>query len=446
MRSTGNFAIRRFNQFPLRAFPVLAALAALPGCVGPERHASARRAAVTRPTRAIWITRFDYRTADDVRRIIANCADLGLNTLLFQVRGNGTAFYRSALEPWADELGGRDPGFDPLELACKEAHARGLMLHAWVNVMPAWRGTTPPSDPNQLYLKHPDWFWYDQHGARQALSSFYVSLNPCLPDVRRYLADVCGDLVARYPVDGLHLDYIRFPNEPPATPADSGIDYPRDARTLALFLAERGATPESDPAAWSRWRADCVTRTVREIGDAVWRRRPRLPLTAAVGPVPDRALAHHFQDGRRWLREGLVDALLPMNYTDEVDLFDKRLTPYLADSIGPIIPGIRSGRGDDRPGGPPDNDSTTLRRQIEIALRRTPGFCIFAYGALFDDLANDNGKISLPRTNPQRTETHPSETRRAQMGQSKERQIEAQAARRAAIREALSNLEFAPRK
>ena len=153
---------------------------------------------------------------------------------------NGTAWYDSRFEPWADELGGSDPGYDPLKLACEEAHRCGLELHAWVNVMPAWRGKTPPKNPDQLYNAHPEWFWYDQHGNRQALCSFYVSLNPCLPEVRKYLVDVFYDLVSRYDVDGLHMDYIRFPNEPPATPKGSGLDYPYDAGTLALYRQDTG--------------------------------------------------------------------------------------------------------------------------------------------------------------------------------------------------------------
>ena len=198
------------------------------GCVGPQ---------ITQPMRAIWVTRFDYKTESDVARIVDNCANAGFNAILFQVRGNGTAFYDSKLEPWADELGGKDPGFDPLALAVERAHSHDVELHAYVNVMPAWRGTEPPEDPEQLYNAHPEWFWYDQHGDRQALSSFYVSLNPCLPEVREYIVAVFEDLAARYDIDGLHLDYIRFPNEPPATPKGSGIDYPHDAKTLALYEA-----------------------------------------------------------------------------------------------------------------------------------------------------------------------------------------------------------------
>ena len=70
------------------------------------------------PVRAIWVTRFEYRTETDVRSIISNCAKLGFNTILLQVRGQADAYYRSEIEPWADRLGGKDPGFDPLAVAC----------------------------------------------------------------------------------------------------------------------------------------------------------------------------------------------------------------------------------------------------------------------------------------------------------------------------------------
>ena len=74
--------------------------------------------------RAIWVTRFEYRTEREVRTIVANSAALGFNTILFQVRGQADAYYRSPFEPWAERLGGRDPGFDPLAVACAEAGKR----------------------------------------------------------------------------------------------------------------------------------------------------------------------------------------------------------------------------------------------------------------------------------------------------------------------------------
>ena len=81
------------------------------------------------PERAIWVSRFDYKTRDDVITIVGRCKAAGFNTILFQVRGNATVAYPSSLEPWSEQLGGADPGFDPLETAIERAHAEGCLLY-----------------------------------------------------------------------------------------------------------------------------------------------------------------------------------------------------------------------------------------------------------------------------------------------------------------------------
>ncbi len=384
MHTNGDSAVNKPMQTKLLAAACLALLLATTiGCQTAPR--------VNEPVRAIWVTRFDYKTADDVTNIMDNCASAGFNAVLFQVRGNGTAFYESNFEPWADELGGQDPGFDPLELACTAAHEHGMDLHAYVNVMPAWRGKQPPTNPEQIYNKHPEWFWYDQNGDRQKLSSFYVSLNPCLPEVREYIVDVFEDIAARYEIDGLHLDYIRFPNEPPATPKGSGLDYPRDEATLALYLADTGLTPDRDHQAWNEWRTGQVTKLVADIQAMLRDVRPTAVLSASVGSVPKRAL-HHFQDGRGWVNQGLMDMIILMNYTDSTEDFAGRIEPWLTpESQVPIVPGLWFGKHPDRPIA---EAVGVVRDQIEVARAKTGNFCVFSYSSMFDssdDQLTDQG-------------------------------------------------------
>lgn len=324
------------------------------------------------PTRALWVTRFDYRSEADIRRIVVESSDAGFNTLMFQVRGNGTAFWRSTLEPWADELGGGDPGFDPLAVAVEAAHARGVQLHAWVNVMPSWRGKTPPTDPRQLWLARPDWHWFDQRGDRQPLvDGFYVSLNPCLPEVRRYLVDVFREIVAGYEVDGLHLDYVRFVDDLVAADAD----YPRDPRTVALFHAEHGRLPRTADPEWARWRADQVTKLVRAIGSMIEDERPGTVLSAAVGATPEGPTDRHLRDSTRWAREGLVDAVFPMNYTKDPVEFARRAGAWRAlRTPVRVVTGIHVG---------PDRSLDVLRRELDLAAEHSPHVCLFAYSFLF---------------------------------------------------------------
>src|SRR5688572_17344316 len=117
--------------------------------------------------RAIWVTRYDWKTAADIDRVMQECADTGFGAVLFQVRGNGTVLFDSKYEPWSEQFGFRDPGFDPLQTAVAAAHARGLKLHAWVNMIPGWRGTAAPTDARQLWNARPGWFLADRHGQRQ---------------------------------------------------------------------------------------------------------------------------------------------------------------------------------------------------------------------------------------------------------------------------------------
>ena len=106
------------------------------------------------PVRAIWVTRVDYTMPEDVRSIVNNVAAAGFTDVFFQIRGNATAFYKSRLEPWADELSGKqvgklgnDPGWDPLQLALDTARPHGLRVHAYMNVLAVPRGISSICPP-----------------------------------------------------------------------------------------------------------------------------------------------------------------------------------------------------------------------------------------------------------------------------------------------------------
>ena len=115
--------------------------------------------------RAAWVTRWALRSAEDVRTLLARLAEVGVNTVFFQVRGAADAFYRSSYEPWSDLLTGtlgEDPGWDPLRVAVREGHRLGLEVHAWVNVFTAFPdhrlGESAAADrPIHPMLAHPEW-------------------------------------------------------------------------------------------------------------------------------------------------------------------------------------------------------------------------------------------------------------------------------------------------
>ena len=323
------------------------------------------------PVKAVWVARFHYHFPDDIRTIMRNCRQAGFNTVLWQVRGNGTVAYRSRIEPWSAAYEHRDPGFDPLQIAVQEAHRQGLRIEAWMNVMPGWRGPKPPPIKNQLWHTHPEWFLHDAGGKRQPLGKFYVILNPCLPEVRRHIANVVDELVTNYDVDGVHLDYVRYAWE--TTPNARKV-YPRDSETLRIYRSQTGKQPDGDPPAWDRWRADQLTRLVGEVKDRLQRRRPGATLTAAVWSSPRRGYEEYFQDSIAWLRTGLVDAVMPMAYTPKLDEFENYIGAYqtLVPS-GHIIPGLGIYKHE---------TAEQIGRQLERCRLWGGGFALFSYDSL----------------------------------------------------------------
>jgi uncharacterized lipoprotein YddW (UPF0748 family) len=276
------------------------------------------------PWKALWISRFEFKTRADVVAAVENAAKLGCKQLLFQVRGNADAYYASSIEPWGQELGGKDPGFDPLAIALEEARRHGIELHAWVNVVPGWRGSTPPADPQHVYHAHPEWFLIDQKGQREvSRNGYYVALNPLLPEARAYVCGVLADLCTRYALDGLHLDYIRFLERP------AGVDYGYDARTLELYRKSTGKKPQDDAKAWDDWRRAQITAFVREIRAVAKHGGRPLPLTAAVIAARSKAHRELFQDYALWVKQGLVERILPMNYSDSLSDFEATLQDIL---------------------------------------------------------------------------------------------------------------------
>jgi uncharacterized lipoprotein YddW (UPF0748 family) len=237
--------------------------------------------------------------------------------------------------------------------------------------MPAWRGKQPPSDPEQLYHTHPEWFWYDQHNRRQPLDDFYVSLNPCLPEVRRYLVDLFREIVEGYPVQGLHLDYIRFPIEE----SPKGSDYPRDAQTLALYRRASGRTPEQDAEGWSRWRRAQVTQLVRDIRAMMKQARPGAKLTAACAPDIAGARRRYFQDGSGWLHAGLLDLVFVMNYSADTKTYRLRQEAWRQAAGGrSVAPGI---------GVYMHKSNDVTLEQLRLAREWGHGFALFSDRALF---------------------------------------------------------------
>lgn len=326
--------------------------------------------------RALWVTRWDFRTADDIRRLTDKAAEANFNTLFFQVRGNADALYPSALEPWAAQLSGelgQDPGWDPLHVALEEAHARGLELHAWINVYPAWLGEKPPAlvEPEPMVLRFKrdygdQWVVWDRNRQPMALNSNYLWANPGHPAVSDHIAAVGFDLVERYYLDGLHLDNVRYP----------GWEYSRDPRSLAA-----GET-ESARKAWQRAQIDALVARLHEDMQQI---KPGLLLSAAVWPVyqdtwdwwsAGDGYEGFCQDSVAWVMAGRADWICPMLYLSSITQDDAQYAALVADFVARadgqhVAPGITATYDDFAP----------IGRRIDLARAAgAAGQALFSYG------------------------------------------------------------------
>ncbi len=256
--------------------------------------------------RGIWVTRWTYGSAEDVVRIMNDVADAGFNTVYFQVRGQHDAYYSSTIEPWTDGLSGtigKDPGWDPLAVAIESGHARELEVHAYINSFTLWRGLKAPGRSNPLHAWHTDadWVVATEDGMPSVLNDGYVYASPGQRGVRERLAAVAKEIATRYPVDGIHLDHIRYP----------GPEHGYDLGSLAAW--EEDGRPD-----FGDWRRQQVNKAVAGVQAAV-----DVPVSAAVWgvytnrwgwPGISEGRNAYFQDADAFTREGHVDALLPMIY------------------------------------------------------------------------------------------------------------------------------------
>lgn len=282
--------------------------------------------------------------------ILTELKNANFNTLFLQVRLRGDLLYPSASEPQSSVLTGSSsilPDYDPLAFAIKECHKRGIALHAWIVTFPLGNRSHVKSLRQQsIVARHPHWTIYHK-------GEYY--LDPGLPEVRQYLCNLVGDLVRRYDVDGVHFDYIRYPEQAGSF---------NDSRSFKKY-----ASTGQDKASW---RESNINTLLRQISQTVTSIRPyTLVSTAPLGryrEIPGRkhsgwtAKESVHQDPKAWFREGSVDFVVPMMYYRD-GLFD----PYLRDwkeqmGGGIVIPGLGAYRTQDQSRWSPE----TIERQMQL--------------------------------------------------------------------------------
>jgi len=308
---------------------------------------------VKREVRAVWLTTLGgldwprikaYNAATIQKQKNELCAQLDLlqkanfNVVFLQTRVRSTVIYPSAIEPWDACLTGhlnKSPNYDPLAFAIEECHKRGMQLHAWVVAFPGHNFRNANMLGKSAMQK--------RIPSLCIKTSEFWMLNPGIPGTADYLADICTEIVRNYDVDGIHLDYIRYPEQ--SIRFSDNQTYRKYGHGMRL----------------SDWRRQNVTNVVKTIHTAIKSIKPWVWLSCSpIGKhdnLPNQssngwnAFTTVYQDAQGWLKEGIMDMLVPMMYFQA----GKNFYPFALDwkeaSCGrPIVNGLAAYKLDAKEG------------------------------------------------------------------------------------------------
>lgn len=218
----------------------------------------------------------------------------------------------------------------------------------------------PDSYLGPVLNAHPDWAAYDHAGSPIPRGQTKPFFDPANPEVRRYLTQLIDEIVSNYDVDGLQLDYIRYPFQDPG--AERTYGYGQAARQQFRRLTGVDPielTPQVDPwlpraerdrqqDLWNRWtefRIEQVNSFVEETAQFVRQKRPDIVLSAAVFPIREHERLQKIQqDWNHWAEEGWVDWIVLMSYAKDANRFEQLIHPWVLNETYDstlIIPGIR---------------------------------------------------------------------------------------------------------
>ncbi len=239
----------------------------------------------------------------------------GINAIIFQVRPEADAFYKSNLEPWSRFYTGQqglapEGDFDVMEFLIRECHKRNMEFHAWLNPYRAGtEGSTQFADTH-IYNRHPDWFvTYNKK----------ILFDPGLPQCRRFICKVVRDIVSRYDVDAIHMDDYFYPYPVAGTPFPDDYSFQKYGLNKGYTESERGD-----------WRRENVNILIRELKQTIQGTKPWVRF--GISPfgiyrnkksTPDgsgsntNGLQNYddlYADIMHWVKEGWIDYNMPQIY------------------------------------------------------------------------------------------------------------------------------------
>ncbi|MBR0037898.1 MAG: family 10 glycosylhydrolase [Bacteroidales bacterium] len=252
-----------------------------------------------------------------LQQVVEDLSDAGFNAIIFQMRPEGDAFYKSSIEPWSRFLTGTQglapkPEWDPMAYLIALCHQHQMEFHAWLNPYRMTASKWTRLDPNHLYNKHPEWFVrYDDK----------LYLNPAMPECRSYVRDVVKDIVSRYDIDAIHMDDYFYPYP------IKGLSF-NDQATFEAY-APMMNFDLNDPASLGKFRRRSVDILIKSLHEDIQTIKPWVRFGISPFGIYRHASADYkngsktsgtqcysdlYADVIFWAQSGWIDYVIPQLY------------------------------------------------------------------------------------------------------------------------------------
>lgn len=265
--------------------------------------------------RAVWIRPKET----DVKQVIEHLDKLkalNINTIYLETWWGGYTIF-----PTQNKITTQNPiykGFDVLNAYLTEAHKRGIEIHSWVENF--FIGDSGVDNGGPVYKKKPEWLLTSRKGDKfQYVAMYkvnYYFANPALPEARDFVMSIYSELIKKYNIDGLQLDYVRYPDA-----GDGTNDYGYDAYTRDLFKKANGVDPITifpGDDLWNKWcefRANIINTFVYRVVSEVKALKPNINISADVWPNYEQGPSSMMQEPKKWVSKGYIDNIIPMSYS-----------------------------------------------------------------------------------------------------------------------------------
>lgn len=275
--------------------------------------------------KALWVVRDVLKSRTETDKMIAFAEKARITDVFLQVRGRGDAYYTST---WSSRAEGLPEDWDPLAHVISKCKPKHIRIHLWVNVFYLWSSEKNPQRTDHLFYRHPDWSAVSQSNesmmdegvkklSRKNIEGIFIS--PASDEFKEYFIQVLDELISRYAVDGIHLDYVRY----------AGEEYDYSTAMRSKFILEYGHDPMEKfsngraDSVWMAFRRTQVTGFIEELQRWIKQRQPSLKVSAAVWADLHEAENRVLQDWPNWITR--VDFLVLMNYAADQNAFEQRM-------------------------------------------------------------------------------------------------------------------------